>query len=153
MAEGTNRTRLGQLVADQRRRLGLSISRAANKAQINRSTWTAIEEGTRDTEDYIYALVEKVLGWEIGSIDRVLAGDDPVEAPAVDAPARPRSPVDDLADDIRRILDDSGLPEADRIQLARILLADWDREQEQSRRRLREQAALRIETWKQARGA
>jgi transcriptional regulator with XRE-family HTH domain len=79
----TPRERLGRVVAARRRALGLSASQAARDAGVSRSTWISIENGTRDTEKYVYAKVERALSWATGSFDRVLDGNDPIEGPGV----------------------------------------------------------------------
>lgn len=61
----------------RRNACGLSISAAADAAGINRMTWSSIEAGDRDTEDYIIGRVERALGWAPGSAARVLAGGRP----------------------------------------------------------------------------
>jgi transcriptional regulator with XRE-family HTH domain len=68
------RVRLGQLVAARRKSLGQSINQAAVASGISRTTWTAVEAGTRDTEAYTYGRMERVLRWAAGSIDEILAG-------------------------------------------------------------------------------
>jgi hypothetical protein len=54
--------------------LGLSVSKAARDAGISRTTWIAVEAGSRETQSYNYAPIERVLRWEPGSIEAVLAG-------------------------------------------------------------------------------
>lgn len=71
------RERLGQIVSDRRRTLGLSLSAAARAAGIDRATWTGMERGTRRTEEYNYASIDRALRWAPGSVDRVLAGGEP----------------------------------------------------------------------------
>lgn len=65
---------LGQRVLTRRKELGLSVSAAARQASINRATWSAIERGERETEEYIYGSVERALNWQPGSIDAILSG-------------------------------------------------------------------------------
>lgn len=69
---------LRQHVATRRKQLQLSIVAAAAAAGINRATWSALEQGTRDTESYTYGGVERALNWAPGSIDRILDGGEPV---------------------------------------------------------------------------
>lgn len=93
------RERLGQLVSDRRRTLGLSLSAAARAAGLDRATWTGMERGTRRTEEYNYASIKRALKWDTGSVDRILAGGGPVPQD----PARP-VPQIDLAYEIRQVL-------------------------------------------------
>jgi transcriptional regulator with XRE-family HTH domain len=72
-----DRGRLGDRIRTRRRALGLSVSRAARAAGINRATWTAVEDGSRETEPYNFGPIERVLGWTDRSIDNVLAGGEP----------------------------------------------------------------------------
>lgn len=71
--------RLGELVNERRRAMSLSISAAARAAGIDRGTWTGIEKGTRETVEYNFARIERVLGWQPGTIDRIMDGEDPGE--------------------------------------------------------------------------
>lgn len=98
----TPRQRLGGLVALRRKELALSMRAAADAAGIGRPTWTALEQASRETEAYIYARVERVLGWKLGSIEVVLAGGQPlVETdPERHANHRGRRSSDDLIRDI-----------------------------------------------------
>ena len=77
---------LGTTVRRRRITLGMSISKAAREAGISRATWTAVEDGSRETEPYNYGLVEKVLGWAPGSIEAVLAGGEPTELDGYETP-------------------------------------------------------------------
>jgi hypothetical protein len=73
-----DRTRLGQLVSDRRKALGLSVVRAASEAGINRGTWTSVERGDRDTEAFVYGPIERVLRWRRGSFEAALRGGNPI---------------------------------------------------------------------------
>lgn len=102
---------LGQRVTEQRKALGLSISSAARRAGINRATWSALERGERETEEYIFAGVERALDWDTGSIDAILRGDPPAPTRA----AEPTPPVPDLMameDEIRAIIANPNRSEA-----------------------------------------
>ena len=74
----TDRTRgLGGYIAERRRQLGLSQSRAATKAGVSRTSWVAWEKGTATPEDYNHVKIERALQWQPGSVDAILAGGDP----------------------------------------------------------------------------
>lgn len=82
------RVRLANAIEARRKELGLSLSAAARAAGgMDRGTWTAAERGTRDTEDYIYAAIERALQWLPGSAQAVLAGGQPSPGVAVMAGA------------------------------------------------------------------
>ncbi|MBM0235885.1 helix-turn-helix transcriptional regulator [Micromonospora sp. ATA32] len=72
---------LGEKIKARRTELRMSISTAARAAGINRNTWSAVERGERDTEDYTYGSIERALGWRPGSIAAILNGHNPEEAP------------------------------------------------------------------------
>lgn len=98
------REQLGRQIGERRRQLGLSVRAAAQRAGVDRATWTAAENGTRTIAEYNHAGVERALDWEQGTIARVLAGGAPnptnhaLQMPPLDA---------DLAAEVRRI---QGLP-------------------------------------------
>lgn len=77
-----NRERLGQAIEARRKTMGLSLSAAARLAGIDRATWTGSERGTRQTEAYNFAGIERALRWAPGSVERTLAGGAPTELPA-----------------------------------------------------------------------
>jgi hypothetical protein len=79
------RTQLGRVVAARRVALGLSVARAAEMAEINRRTWSRVEDGSNDPEDFTYGRVERTLRWRPGSIQRWI--DAGAEPEAVDEPA------------------------------------------------------------------
>lgn len=112
------RTRLGQLVEQRRKTLGLSLSAAARAAGVNRATWVGIERLTRRTAEYNYAVIERVLGWAAGSVDTILTGGEPT-ALAKDRP-RPSSPQ--VVTDVEMVsrLD---LPAAARLAMIRRIVA------------------------------
>ncbi len=72
-----DRARLAEAVERRRKMLGLSISAAARAAGIDRATWTGTERGTRRTEEYNFAAIERALGWAPGSVDAILSGGAP----------------------------------------------------------------------------
>lgn len=82
---------LGEKIKARRTELRMSMNTAARVAGINRNTWSAVERGERDTEDYTYGAIERALDWKPGSIAAVLNGQIPEEAP-------PPQPVSRLSD-------------------------------------------------------
>lgn len=68
--------RLGKLVAERRRALGLGILNAASRAAISKDTWKRVELGLR-VRDTSYTDVERALQWEAGSCLHVLDGGEP----------------------------------------------------------------------------
>lgn len=71
------REELGQLVRQQRQRLGLSIRAAARQAGVDRATWASLEDGTRATRDHHWANIELTLDWPSGTIDTIMSGQHP----------------------------------------------------------------------------
>jgi hypothetical protein len=121
------RQRLGRFVTERRQALGLSISAAARQASSSRQTWTAVEDGTRETEDYKYGLIEVVLGWAPGSIADILAGGQPTLAEA--ATTTPTaSEVHDEA--IVRVMNSDRISEEQKRKIVAILIEDRQREHE-----------------------
>ncbi|MDM4722792.1 helix-turn-helix transcriptional regulator [Micromonospora sp. WMMA1363] len=77
MDELRQRDRLASLVRSRRMELGLSVSKAAQAAGIDRATWTYLENGSRRTAEFNYAGIERALQWKAGSIGGVLGGRQP----------------------------------------------------------------------------
>lgn len=100
MAED-GRVRLGDLMAKQRKRLGLSVRAVSDLAKINRDTWADAEAGKRTLQDKNHAGVERALRWADGSIAEILAGREPV-ATTTDAPIDPANEAK-LADEIEAV--------------------------------------------------
>lgn len=129
------RDRLSRLVAARRKDLGLSVSAAARAAGINRATWSALERGERDTEEYLYSGIERAIAWAAGSIGVILAGGDPRPLTVT------REPILDVEAQLRKIRDN---PERSRHlrtwaqsqldQLAAIREADQAEAEERDRR-------------------
>jgi hypothetical protein len=71
------RDRLSRAVRARRQALRLTVVEAAQRAEIARMTWDAMEKGTRDLRDANYAAVETTLGWQPGSVVAVLEGGNP----------------------------------------------------------------------------
>lgn len=92
---------LGEHVAERRKRLGLSQSRAAKLADVSRTTWITWERGTATPEDYNHIKIERALQWEPGSVEAILAGGEPTlsEAPDLDDQAKQilRAAFDELS--------------------------------------------------------
>lgn len=74
------RIRLGSLIRERRRWLGLTMASAAAAAGIDRNTWSTAESGSRRIVDNNYAGIERAIGWAPGSIAAVLAGGEPTPA-------------------------------------------------------------------------
>lgn len=128
------RARLARLIEDRRKSLSLSISGAARAAGIDRGTWTAAERGTRQTEEYMYAGIERVLRWAPGSIDDIMAGGEPtIQQPAeATEPARPAETPGPLPDDeaIIKVMRSDRIPEDQKRRIVRILIDDRERERQ-----------------------
>ncbi|WP_328339457.1 helix-turn-helix domain-containing protein [Micromonospora sp. NBC_00421] len=82
MDELGQRERLANLIRTRRLERGLSASKAAQAAGIDRATWSNAETGARRTAEHNYAGIERALGWQPGSIDAILAGGEPTTEPA-----------------------------------------------------------------------
>lgn len=80
--DGTSRERLARAMTDRRRELRLSIRAVAQRAGMDRATWTGAENADRDLREYHYAGVEAALDWEAGSVEQILAGHTPTPRPA-----------------------------------------------------------------------
>ncbi len=106
------RERLGQLIKARRLALGLTMPAAAEAVPIARNTWSGLERGTRRTASHLYAAIERVLRWQDGSIELVLAGGEAVE---LDRPERAPTTDAELVREIERI---KGLPLPPRERLA-----------------------------------
>lgn len=70
------RRTLGAAVARERSLRGKSVAHLAALAQMSHVTWARIEGGERAHSSKI-AAVERVLGWETGTAEAILAGQDP----------------------------------------------------------------------------
>lgn len=62
-----------------RARAGLTIEDVAAQGGISPTTWGKVERGDDGVRRTTYLIVERVLGWQAGSVERVLTGGDPVE--------------------------------------------------------------------------
>lgn len=115
------RAKLGELIKARRLALGLSLSRAAKMAPLDRVTWTAAEDASRETRRVHFAAIERVLRWRPGSIDAILAGQAPTELP-VPAPAPARTPEPTLEQEIARLRAMPGLTGRERRAALRALI-------------------------------
>lgn len=71
-------------------RQGLSISAAADKADISRQTWAKIENGPGTSfEEYVLGRVEVALGWVAGTVEAILT--DRRARPLADVAAQMRA--------------------------------------------------------------
>lgn len=75
------RARLAELIKSRRRELRLSEREAAERGGLARNTWASAEAGNRQPAERTAAGIEVALEWAPGSVDRVLAGGDPVVQP------------------------------------------------------------------------
>ncbi|MBF9135375.1 helix-turn-helix transcriptional regulator [Plantactinospora sp. S1510] len=58
----------------ERGRRGLSLQEAATAARIARQTWHSVENGPKTTfQGYILSRIEIALGWDVGTVDTILA--------------------------------------------------------------------------------
>jgi hypothetical protein len=79
------RDRLAQLMNERRVELGLRWTSVAKSGDISPETLRAIRRTSAPLRDLTKAGIEKGLRWEHGSVDRILAGDDPVPDDGEDA--------------------------------------------------------------------
>lgn len=87
--------RVGELVAQRRKELGLTQSRVAHLAELNARTVTAIEEGAQWPRPDTQSRIETALMWTEGSLEAARAGGDPVSiTPASLPPLRDHSDAD-----------------------------------------------------------
>ncbi|MEC3977870.1 helix-turn-helix domain-containing protein [Amycolatopsis sp. H20-H5] len=70
----TPQEQLSREVRERRRHLGLSVRAAAAAANIDRATWTSLEDGSRVTQDRHYVAIEHALQWPTGYISHLLQG-------------------------------------------------------------------------------
>jgi transcriptional regulator with XRE-family HTH domain len=137
--------RWGEFLREITARPGWTVARLAEKSGIHRSTLFRWMNGSvRNINIESVRLVADAAG--VNMATALHAASDLVTG----TPARD---MDELTDEVARILDDSGLPEDDRFAIAQMLLEEFDRD-EQTRRQLRaDRARATVETWKRARGA
>src|SRR4051794_35231684 len=71
-----SRRRLGWLVTERRKALGLTKAAAARAGGVNVITWTKVEVG-ESVRDVTYAAVDRALGWVPGDAEAALSGSTP----------------------------------------------------------------------------
>lgn len=71
-----NTPRLADRIRARREQLRLSVRRASRDARVTRITWDRWEKGTLPYERH-WRAIERVLGWEPGSVQVILAGGEP----------------------------------------------------------------------------
>lgn len=91
LSEVDARKRLGELIAERRAHLRLSVNKAARRASISNKTWASIEAGG-GARDVTYVGVEEALLWKSGSCSDALAGGVPTVVDAVAAPREAEAP-------------------------------------------------------------
>lgn len=137
---------LAALIRSERvNRQRLSIEQAAAQANgMSPVTWGKVERGL-PVRPATYSTIEHLFGWPPGSVDAYLR--DRSE------PARPTNGEQDVPEWIKRILDDERLPEADRLEIVRIIQAEEERAEEELRRQREQRARLVVDTYRRARQA
>lgn len=85
MDERGERDVLAKRVRARRQELGLSVRAAAQAADMDRNTWSYLEDGSRRTSEFKYAGIERALQWEPGSVTAILDGREPTPAAAGNA--------------------------------------------------------------------
>jgi transcriptional regulator with XRE-family HTH domain len=124
---------------------GWSVQRLARESEIHRSTifrWINGEIRTVSIESV--QLIADAAGVDFGVALR--AASDLIAG----SPARN---LDELSEEIKRVVDQSGLPEEDRFAIAQMLLDEFDRDELNRQRQRLDRARATVETWKRARGA
>lgn len=69
---------VGRLVTRRRLELGMDAAQLARSATVDPKTVASLEHGERWPRDRSRASIETALQWEVGSLDRLRAGDDPI---------------------------------------------------------------------------
>lgn len=73
---GNELATLGKAIRDRRQQLRLSQREAAHRADFSNETWRKAEAGHPVAERTL-AYIEQVLEWPAGTVDAILAGQDP----------------------------------------------------------------------------
>lgn len=84
MDERGERDLLARKVRARRVELGLSVRAAALAAEMDRNTWSYLEDGSKRTAEFKYAGIERALQWEPGSVTAILDGREPTPITAAD---------------------------------------------------------------------
>jgi hypothetical protein len=100
------RERLARLVKQGRLAVGLSVRAAANAAGMDRATWTAIEEGTRQTQDRFYVAIERTLRWPPNTMEQIVSGAITSLPQGLPLPGKPGSPNFKRAGYVAAMLDE-----------------------------------------------
>lgn len=132
--------RLATVVQQRRRELGLTQEAVRARGGPSTATMRMLEGGHQESyRPGILADLERALQWTAGSVEAILAGGDPVVAPPPDPagrtsnmrrwddsrPAARDDRYDALTDDADiRLVMDSDLPESDKHEIVRELLAE-----------------------------
>lgn len=119
MDEQGQRERLAHMIRVRRLERGLSASKAAQAAGIDRATWSNAETGTRRTLEHNYAGIERALGWMPGSIEAILSGGEP---------AADLSAAEDVDEELRLVRTDPQLNEEMRERIIALILERRERE-------------------------
>jgi DNA-binding XRE family transcriptional regulator len=98
--------RLAQLVKQGRLAVGLSVRAAAKAAGVDRATWTAIEEGTRQTQDRFYVAIERTLRWPPNTMGQIVSGAITSLPQGLPLPGKPGSPSFKRAGYVAAMLDE-----------------------------------------------
>jgi transcriptional regulator with XRE-family HTH domain len=127
-----DRARLGEHVRRRRVALGLSVARAARQAGINRATWAAVEDNSRETEPYNYGLIERALDWTEGSIEAILDGGEPslIKAKAADGASMNASRAERAIRKIEEVLDFRGIDNSMRVNTIRGIVYAYRRKED-----------------------
>lgn len=97
MDERGERDLLARRVRARRVELGLSVRAAAQAAEMDRNTWSYLEDGSRRTSEFKYAGIERALQWAPGSVAAILEGREPTPIQSGDA----GEPVDEELELVR----------------------------------------------------
>lgn len=121
MDERGERELLAAKVRARRVELGLSVRAAAQAAEMDRNTWSYLEDGSRRTAEFKYAGIERALRWEPGGVSAILAGGEPTPM---------GSPVSALGDDeeIQLVRSDPKLTEDMRERIITLILERRERD-------------------------
>jgi hypothetical protein len=141
----TPRERLANAMANRRRELRLSVRAAAQRAGVDRATWSSAETATRQIAEYNYAGVEAALDWQPGSVDQILAGGTATPRPAGTTPTTAAQ-----RDDVLEIVaNDPDLDAQMKYEITKLIVA----RRESTRAAEIDEVSRLIDLFKQRRGA
>lgn len=89
------RSRLAQLMDERRVQLGLTWNEVAERASLTKEGLRTVRTGTRKIMPLTKGGIEVALAWQQGSVDAILAGGTPEDAPT--AARTHETPADDFA--------------------------------------------------------